>query len=158
MNRAPMYGASSRCAGIMGTWAMEATNSSTIVGQRNGSPWCSPGSVRPSPSRQAPPVTTSGTSSTMPDEEWSTAAKCPDAGPAFLGAGVGPVSLDLGAHHQGEADQERQQQPDRTGGGEVRPLGARQAAVEHRSLGVVEVDPGLEVAVPGLVRGEDARD
>lgn len=63
--------------------------------------------------------------------------------------------LDLRPHHDGKADGQWDEQPDRTGGSEVFPLLGRHCSVDQSALCVLEVDPGLEGAEPGLGGGEE---
>jgi hypothetical protein len=66
--------------------------------------------------------------------------------------------LDLGAHHDPEADEQGQDEPDQPGYADVRPLLTGEGGVEDEqaALGELEVDPVLQGAEPRRVGGEQA--
>ena len=77
---------------------------------------------------------------------------------AILPVQEGPVIrglLDLCSHHEPQAHGERDDEPHQAGGREMGPLLGRQRTVEQRTRGEVEVHPGLELAEPVLLGGQD---
>lgn len=75
-------------------------------------------------------------------------------GPPPISRVPGAMSLHLGAHQRRQPDHQRQNQPDGTGHGQVRPIPTAHASAEQLPLGVVEVQPSPPVVVPGGVGGQ----